>query len=112
MSRASKCIGAINRTRDPTCIFGHLGHLFIPHLSHVAKHREDDKARDEARHAVYHTGHQGVSGMTTPAACASSAATGLRAQPTPTSPSALSADTMATTYSVGKAGQRCLKTRP
>lgn len=51
----------MKRAPGPTRVFGHLGHVFVPHLSHVAKHREDDKARDEARHAVHHTGHQGIS---------------------------------------------------
>lgn len=55
-----------NKTRGPTCIFGHLRHIFVPHLSHIPQHCEDDKSWNEARHAIHHTGHQGVSGAENP----------------------------------------------
>lgn len=56
----------IKRTQIPTCIFGHLGHILVPHLGHIPEHREDDKSGNKARHAVHHAGHQGVSGAENP----------------------------------------------
>lgn len=43
-----------------TFILGHILHLHLPHLRHVAQHGEDDKPRQEAGHAVHKAGHDGI----------------------------------------------------
>lgn len=45
----------------PTSILGHSGYILLPHLSHVAQHSEDDKARQEASQTVHRAGDQSVS---------------------------------------------------
>lgn len=45
----------------PTCVFGNLGYIFIPHLSHVAQHSENDKSRHKTSHAVHGAGDQSIS---------------------------------------------------
>lgn len=47
----------------PTSILGHSIYILLPHLSHVAQHSEDDKARQEASQTVYRAGDQSISGM-------------------------------------------------
>lgn len=43
-----------------TLILGHILHLHLPHLRHVAQNGEDNKAREEAGHAVHKAGHNGI----------------------------------------------------
>lgn len=43
-----------------TFILGHILHLHLPHLRHVAQHGEDDKPRQEAGHAVHKARHDGI----------------------------------------------------
>lgn len=45
-----------------TFVSGYILHLHIPHLSHVAQHGEDDKAREEAGEAVHRTGDECIPG--------------------------------------------------
>lgn len=45
----------------PTCVFGNLWDIFIPHLSHVPQHGEDDKPRHKAGQAVHGAGDQSIS---------------------------------------------------
>lgn len=47
--------------RKPTHVFGNLRHIFVPHLSHVSQHSENDKPGHEAGQAVDSAGNQGVS---------------------------------------------------
>lgn len=45
----------------PTSVLGHSIHILLPHLSHVAQHGEDDKARQEAGQTVHRAGDQSIS---------------------------------------------------
>lgn len=45
----------------PTSVFGNLWDIFIPHLSHVPQHGEDDKPRHKAGQAVHGAGDQSIS---------------------------------------------------
>lgn len=43
-----------------TFVPGNILNLHLPHLCHVAQHREDDEPRHEAGQTVHQTGHNGV----------------------------------------------------
>lgn len=43
-----------------TLVPGDILDLHLPHLRHVAQHREDDEPRHEAGQTVYQAGHNGI----------------------------------------------------
>ena len=45
-----------------TLVPGHIRHVHVPHLSHVAQHGEYDEAWHQACQAVHQAGHYGVTG--------------------------------------------------
>lgn len=45
----------------PTGIFGDLRNIFIPHLSHVSQHSENDKPGHKTGHTVHGAGNQSIS---------------------------------------------------
>lgn len=50
----------LSKTHSLTFIPGYVLNLHLPHLGHVAQHREDDEPRHKAGQTVHQTGHNGV----------------------------------------------------